>query len=130
MDNKEFEKLVLQRLETLSEGLGSLRQEVALLTEGQGSLRQEVVLLTKGQGSLHQEVAMLGKRQESLYQIVVMIEHEHGQKLDALFDGYRLLKETLDDHTERLERIEAQVAIHEVRIEILDKTKLDKSQTT
>jgi len=34
------------------------------------------------------------------------IEVEHGQKLDALFDGYKL-------NSEKLDRIEAEVSKHE-----------------
>jgi hypothetical protein len=37
---------------------------------------------------------------------VVNIENDHGQKLDALFDGYKL-------NSEKLDRIEAEVAKHE-----------------
>ena len=37
---------------------------------------------------------------------VVRIENEHGQKLDALFDGYK-------QNSEKLDRIEAEVSKHE-----------------
>ena len=42
----------------------------------------------------------------SVKAIVIKIEHDHGQKLGALFDGH---KHILD----RLERVEAQVSKHE-----------------
>jgi hypothetical protein len=38
--------------------------------------------------------------------IVVKIENDHGQKLGALFDGYKL-------NSEKLERIESEVTKHE-----------------
>jgi hypothetical protein len=38
--------------------------------------------------------------------IVIRIENDHGQKLGALFDGYKL-------NSEKLDRIEAEVAKHE-----------------
>ena len=36
------------------------------------------------------------------------------------------MSETLDDHTVRLERIEAKLAAHDIRITVLDKTKAEK----
>lgn len=42
----------------------------------------------------------------SVESIVVRIENDHGQKLDALFDGY-------NQNSEKLDRIEAEVAKHE-----------------
>lgn len=43
---------------------------------------------------------------KDLKKIVMNIETDHGNKLDALFDGYR-------QNAARLERIEAQVSKHE-----------------
>jgi archaellum component FlaC len=37
---------------------------------------------------------------------VIKIEHEHGQKLEALFDGYK-------QYSDQLERIESEVAKHD-----------------
>ncbi|MHB1127351.1 MAG: hypothetical protein ACYC2T_10450 [Bacillota bacterium] len=73
-----------------------------------------------------QQLKMLTEGQESIGQAVARIEHEHGEKLSALFDGYKLLSETLSDHTARLERIEEKVTSHDIKIEILDKTKAAK----
>ncbi|MHB1421567.1 MAG: hypothetical protein ACYCX4_18645 [Bacillota bacterium] len=73
-----------------------------------------------------QQLKMLTEGQQSIRQAVTRIEHEHGEKLSALFDGYKLLSETLSEHTTRLERIEEKVTGHDIKIEILDKTKANK----
>jgi len=45
-------------------------------------------------------------RLENVEKIVVRIENEHGQKLDALFDGY-------NQNSDKLDRIETEVSKHE-----------------
>lgn len=42
----------------------------------------------------------------SVKAIVIKIEHDHGQKLGALFDGYA-------QNSEKLDRIEAEITRHE-----------------
>ncbi len=64
---------------------------------------KHLIQLTEGQEKLSKDLARIGVT--------------HGEKLSALFDGYELLKETLDDHTARLERIEAKVENHDIIIQ-------------
>jgi len=45
-------------------------------------------------------------RLENVEKTVVSIEHNHGQKLGALFDGY-------ENNSEKLDRIESEVTRHE-----------------
>lgn len=40
---------------------------------------------------------------------IIRIENEHGQKLDALFDGYKQLHEKQEEHDKRFDRIEAKL---------------------
>ncbi|HOJ84781.1 MAG: hypothetical protein WBK24_03575 [Dethiobacteria bacterium] len=53
-----------------------------------------------------QELAEIKSEVDSVKAIVVRIENDHGQKLGALLNGYKL-------HSERLERLEKDVARHE-----------------
>jgi len=48
----------------------------------------------------------LETRVDRIEKTVFKIEHDHGQKLQALFDGYK-------QHTDQLERIEKEVAKHD-----------------
>ncbi|UNC91638.1 hypothetical protein [Candidatus Contubernalis alkaliaceticus] len=72
------------------------------------------------------ELAEVKADVKSIQEIVIKIENEHGQKLAALFDGYKHNSETLTDHTLRLERIEKKVATHDIQIHVLEKTKDSK----
>jgi hypothetical protein len=44
-----------------------------------------------------QQLSMLTEGQQSIRQAVARIEREHGEKLSALFDSYKLLSEILSD---------------------------------
>lgn len=79
------------------------------LEQGQKSLEQ-------GQKDTNEELAIVR-------QTVARIEHDHGAKLNALFDGYKLHEDRFDRIDKRFDRIEnkvdvilEQVANHEVQI--------------
>lgn len=84
--------------------------------EFQKFMIEKMTELSESVNSMRQDV-------NSLRQDVTRIEINHGEKLSALFDDYEAIKETLDDHTERLERIEAKLETHEIQIKVLDSTK-------
>ena len=50
---------------------------------------------------------------------VLKIEQEHGEKIQALFDGHRFITQTLADHTDRLQRIEEKLETHDIQIHVL-----------
>ncbi|MHB1041539.1 MAG: hypothetical protein ACYC0Q_01700 [Eubacteriales bacterium] len=54
------------------------------------------------------------------------LENEAFNKISALLDGYHQNAEKLADHTERLDRIESKITTHDIKIQILDKTKANK----
>ena len=56
--------------------------------------------------SIKTELSGINGRLTNVEGIVIRIENDHGQKLGALFDGYKL-------NSEKLDRIEAEVAKHE-----------------
>ncbi len=57
-------------------------------------------------GSVDSRLGNVENRLGNIENTVVRIENDHGQKLDALFDGY-------NQNSEKLNRIEAEVAKHE-----------------
>lgn len=59
----------------------------------------------------------LTEGQEKLSKDLARIEVTHDEKLSALFDGYSLIKETLDDHSERLAKIEEKLEKHDIKIQ-------------
>ncbi len=63
---------------------------------------------------------------KELRQSQARMEFQQGEKLAALFDGYQSIKENLVDHTERMQRIEDKLETHDIKIQVLDKTKSNK----
>ena len=55
---------------------------------------------------LEQRMDSLEVKVDSLERTVLRIEHDHGEKLSALFDGY-------EQNSQKLDRIEQEVAKHE-----------------
>ena len=65
-----------------------------------------VSTLTTNVDGLTKDMADIKPRLTSIENTVIRIEHDHGQKLGALFDGYKL-------NSDKLDRIEKEVAKHE-----------------
>ncbi|NLX01004.1 MAG: hypothetical protein GXY40_00520 [Syntrophomonadaceae bacterium] len=126
MTDREFQKFMIEKMAELSENVNSLQQNVNSIQQDVNGLHQDVNSLQQDVNSLQQDVNGLHQDVNSLRQVVTRIEINHGEKLSALFDGYEVIKETLDDHTHRLERIEAKLETHEIQIKVLDSTKANK----
>lgn len=89
MDNEEFQALVLKRFEMLD----LIAAQVGKLTVDVEEIKKTLpTLATK------QELSELKKEVNSIKSIVVRIENDHGQKLGALLNGYKLHEERLDKH--------------------------------
>jgi len=72
--------------------------------------------------TLQQDVVRLSQSQARM-------EHEHGEKLSVLFDGYKLLSEKLDEHTIILEKHSATLDEHTIILKKHSAT-LDKHSKT
>ena len=69
-------------------------------------IAMQVSTLTTNVDGLTKDMADIKPRLASIENTVTRIEHDHGQKLGALFDGYKL-------NSNKLDRIEKEVAKHE-----------------
>jgi hypothetical protein len=91
-------------LELIANQVINLTTQVDTLTKDVGEMK--VTMATK-QELAEMKTAMATKQElAEVKTIVVKIENDHGQKLGALFDGYKLI-------SERLESIEDKVSKHE-----------------
>lgn len=114
-------------LELLVSKVTGMEGEVSSLKEGQKSNRELLEITTAQVGGLTEKVNGLDKKVHTLTtdmidvksdlsnvksevkdikKMVIKIEHEHGQKIEALFDGYK-------QNTEKLDRIEQEVMKHQ-----------------
>ena len=91
MEEKIYE-LLNRMYSDLSEKIGDLNGKI-------GSMEGKIGNMEGRLGNIETEVADLKK-------VVLRIETDHGNKLDALFDGYK-------QNSDRLDRIEAQVSRQE-----------------
>ncbi|GAB6274531.1 MAG: hypothetical protein STSR0004_13940 [Peptococcaceae bacterium] len=109
MDTDKFQKLVLEQLKTLTEGQNRLDNRMNRLDNRMNGLDSH-----------------MDKLENSMVKLELRMENEAFNKISALFDGYKLLSETLTDHTDRLQRIEDKITTHDIQIKVLDKTKSNK----
>jgi len=98
MNNEERILTLLDELKIgqarLEAGQAKLEGDVSALIYGQAKLEGDVSALIIGQEKLESDLASINKT-------VTRIENEHGDKLDALFDGYQRLNakiSRIDEH--------------------------------
>lgn len=92
-------------LELIAAQVGKLTTQVDSLTTQVGRLTKDVSEI-KATMATKDELAEVKTEVNSIRATVVRIENDHGQKLGALFDGYKLM-------SDRLDRIEKEVTKHE-----------------
>lgn len=88
-------------LELIATQVDKLTSQVDGLTRDMVEVKATIATL-----ATKDELAEVKSEVNSIKAIVVRIENDHGQKLGALFDGYKLM-------SERLDRIEKEVTKHE-----------------
>jgi archaellum component FlaC len=85
MTDRELLERVANQVEKLTQDLGGIKQDVGGLKQDMGELKEKV---------------------NKIDNTVIRIENVHGEKLSALFDGYK-------QNAERLDRIESEVTRHD-----------------
>lgn len=120
MDNEKFQELVLKKLDSLDNRVGSLEGKVDSLDNRVGSLEGKVDSLDKRQDSLEcdfkvmlkmmekfsEKLDSFGQNQERLERIVLRIENDSMNKVRALFEKSDIHDDRLNDHEERLKTLE------------------------
>lgn len=81
----------------LEQDVSDLKTDVADLKSDVSGLKTDVADLKTGQAKLEQDVADLKAGQEQLSHNVVSLENELVPKVTALFDGYTLRGEQIDN---------------------------------
>ena len=92
MENEKIFELLEKMYSDLSSEISGMKSEI-------GGMKSEI-------GGMKSEIGGLKSEIRDVKNTVTRIEHEHGKKLDALFDGYV-------QNTEQLKRIEMEVSRHE-----------------
>lgn len=97
MTNEEFQILVLEKLTNLD-------SDVKGLKDGQNRFESDLQDVKAGQNWFESEL-------KSVKEIVLKIEHDHGVKLDALFDAREIQKEMNERIFTTLDRLEAKIDV-------------------
>lgn len=92
MDNEKMFSFMEMMYSEMQKGFKEVKEEI-------GNLKERV-------GGLEERVGGLEERVGDLEKTVTRIEHDHGEKLDALFDGYK-------QNTDKLEKLTEEVGKHE-----------------
>ncbi|MDQ2085247.1 hypothetical protein RBH29_02200 [Herbivorax sp. ANBcel31] len=133
MTDRELLELIATEVSGLKDEVGGLKDEVGGLKAGQqrledevGGLKDDFGGLKAGQQRLEDEVGGLkddfgGLKagQQRLENVVTRIENNHGQKLEALFDGWKQNTQQLKKHSEILETIDSKLEKQEVEIKVI-----------
>ncbi|MBS3947551.1 MAG: hypothetical protein KGZ57_04470, partial [Dethiobacter sp.] len=82
------------------------KDEIASAKDEIASAKDEIASAKDEIASAKDEIASAKDEIASVRATVARIENDHGQKLGALFDGYKL-------NSEKLDRIEAEVTKHD-----------------
>jgi peptidoglycan hydrolase CwlO-like protein len=79
-------------------------------------------ILTEVQG-VKQEIHNVKNQVTKIENQVTKIEVDHGNKLDALLDGYKQTYEKLEEHDKRFNEIEQKIESQDVEIKVLKRVK-------
>lgn len=93
------EERILTMLDTMNTRLEQLTTDMSDIKGRMERVEDEV-------GGINIRMGGIDERVRNIEGIAVRIENDHGQKLDALFDGYK-------QNADRLDRIESEVTRHE-----------------
>lgn len=97
--DRELLELILNQVTELTMDMSGVKGDMSGLKREVSGLKSEV-------SGLKSEMSEVKGRLSGVEKTVLRIEHDHGDKLSALFDGYQ-------QNSEKLDRIEAEVARHE-----------------
>jgi chromosome segregation ATPase len=122
----------------LEEGQANLEEGQANLVKGQANLEKGQANLEKGQAATNEEIRLIHSQLKEHGAILGALQHAsevHKADIDNLTHQVagvsgevKAIRTVQADHTEQLDRIENKVAGHDIKIEVLDRTKANKSK--
>ena len=134
---------ILSKLDSLEKGQANLIKGYANLEEGQANLKKGQANLEKGQANLekglaaaNEEISLIHSQLKEHSAILGALQYAsevHKADMDnpthqvsGVSGEVKAIRKVQTDHTEQLDRIESKVAGHDIKIEVLDRTKANK----
>ena len=115
----EIKNLLLKIYEgqvRIEKRLGRVEEKVEGLEEKVEGLEEKVEGLEEKMDNMQKEIIDIKERLGRLENIVTVMQQEHGDKLDALFDAFKMQNEKLFLFEERLEKDERKIERNENQI--------------
>ena len=94
MENEKFQELVLQQLYTVTEGQKQLVERIELIEKGQARLENRLDSLENRLDTIENRLDVLENGQT---RIELRLENEIIPKITALFDGYQLRGDQIEN---------------------------------
>lgn len=108
--NREQE--ILYALEKLDIRLDRIEVRLSAVEDGQAEIRTDITGLKDGQAEMKEDMAFTRHT-------VAKIEIEQGQILSAVIDGQVALEEQVQDHTQRIGKLEEITDKHGIELTVL-----------
>ncbi|MGI6307676.1 MAG: hypothetical protein ACOX1X_03550 [Dethiobacteria bacterium] len=105
MTDRELLEKILEKIGDMDSRINNIDSRVTSIDSRVTNIDSRVTSVEANMAT-KQELAEVKADVRSIKETVIKIENDHGQKLKALFDGYKL-------NSEKLERIESEVTKHE-----------------
>ncbi len=99
MENEKLFEFMTKMYSEMKEDLTSVKEDLTLVKGDLTSVKEDLASVKGDLASVKEEV-------ETINNTVIRIELEHGERLSALFDGYK-------QNSDKLDRIEKEVTKHD-----------------
>ena len=84
------------RMDTMDSRMEQLASDMVTVKNDVSVLKTDVAILKTDMRNVKTDIAGLTEKLDFVSDSVVRIEHEHGKKLAALFDGYQQVNDKID----------------------------------
>ena len=115
----EFLKEILAEVKDIKAGVDRLETRVTRLETEVADIKTEVAVVKAEVADIKAEVAEVKDITQNTNDAVTLLENTLPNKIDLLFDGHQLSKQKLDDHENRIIKVEKTVSDHTFKITAL-----------
>lgn len=113
MNNEELlsalSQMMDEKLEPIKSDITAIKLEQTAMRTEQAEMKAEQTAIKLEQIEMKDEQANMKKTLDFVCGVIVRIENEHGQKLDALFDGYKTNFEVISRYDPRIVKLERDI---------------------
>ena len=110
---KEIAKIPEMQKEIVK--IPEMQKEIAKIPE----MQKQIAKIVEMQGKLQEQIIKIQKDTRDISRSVAVIEHEHGDKLNVLFDAFITNTQEIERQKERMNFYEKKIQDHDIAIDFL-----------